>query len=222
MTVHTFACPSCGASLTAQPHQSEVTCSFCGTSVIVPEELRAELAPTPQPETPPQMQPKSPPIIVVEPPPIVIQESMPTRVVVQRRRGGCGCCGPIIGLLVLAAIIALFVYIQRPAFAGRLLAQVESLAGSFSSTPQIIAFTATPVSNSGSVIAAWVTNADSVRLERITPQGTQTLPSLAAVGEHTFSLGNESGEMTFRLTATKNGKAETRSLNVTVRRRGTQ
>lgn len=41
---HTFNCPKCGAALTATGDQAEMQCSYCGNTVIVPEELRAAYA----------------------------------------------------------------------------------------------------------------------------------------------------------------------------------
>ena len=35
-----FQCPNCGSSLTANGMEKEVKCAYCGSSVIVPEELR--------------------------------------------------------------------------------------------------------------------------------------------------------------------------------------
>ena len=35
-----FNCPNCGSSLNASGKEKEVTCAFCGSSVIVPAELR--------------------------------------------------------------------------------------------------------------------------------------------------------------------------------------
>jgi ribosomal protein L7/L12 len=46
--IQVFQCPSCGASLSYEGGpESTVTCQFCGSDVIVPEELRAQAAPLP-------------------------------------------------------------------------------------------------------------------------------------------------------------------------------
>ncbi len=48
----TFDCPHCGAPLSFDPHPGDesVVCSFCGETVIIPEELRVPLpAPVPEP-----------------------------------------------------------------------------------------------------------------------------------------------------------------------------
>ena len=39
----TFNCPKCGAALTATSSAAEMQCPYCGNTVIVPEELRAQL-----------------------------------------------------------------------------------------------------------------------------------------------------------------------------------
>lgn len=44
----TFNCPTCGAQLTAPEGQADLKCSFCGNTVIVPEELRTPTAVSPQ------------------------------------------------------------------------------------------------------------------------------------------------------------------------------
>jgi DNA-directed RNA polymerase subunit RPC12/RpoP len=40
-STHTFQCPNCGSPLTANGSDKEIQCSYCGSTVIVPEELRA-------------------------------------------------------------------------------------------------------------------------------------------------------------------------------------
>jgi len=40
-TTQTFVCPSCGASLQPPSGAATMTCAYCGTSVVVPEDLRA-------------------------------------------------------------------------------------------------------------------------------------------------------------------------------------
>ncbi len=37
----TFVCPSCGASLQSSGGAATMQCAYCGTSVVVPEDLRA-------------------------------------------------------------------------------------------------------------------------------------------------------------------------------------
>src|SRR5512146_1373904 len=43
----TFECPSCGASLQSPGGATTMTCAYCGTSVVVPQDLRPTPAPTP-------------------------------------------------------------------------------------------------------------------------------------------------------------------------------
>jgi len=46
MSQKVFQCPSCGASLSYEGgSKPNVTCQYCGSDVIVPEELRAQAAP---------------------------------------------------------------------------------------------------------------------------------------------------------------------------------
>jgi DNA-directed RNA polymerase subunit RPC12/RpoP len=42
-----FQCPNCGSPLNLQGEAIEIKCAYCGTAVIVPEELRPRKAPTP-------------------------------------------------------------------------------------------------------------------------------------------------------------------------------
>ncbi len=216
-----FICPSCGASLTARPDQTEVQCNFCGTTVIVPEALRAK------PVTPPPITPAVPPpeVVVIEQQPTIVYQQGPFRGFRPRRRSGCGCCGclgTLISLLALALIGAVALYALRPALFNQALSQAQAIAAGFSSTPQIVAFatSSSSVSDGGSVVVVWITNGENVRLERISSQGTQTLSSLPAAGEHTFSIANnETGQITFRLIAIKNKQQITKSINVVVQRR---
>ena len=38
--IKTFQCPNCGSSVTTTGAEKEVKCAYCGTTVIVPAELR--------------------------------------------------------------------------------------------------------------------------------------------------------------------------------------
>ncbi len=42
---NTFQCPNCGGALEYQRGQKTITCKYCGTSVIVPKELRTDVYP---------------------------------------------------------------------------------------------------------------------------------------------------------------------------------
>ncbi len=222
MTSHdAFVCPSCGGPLTVHGDEAEVQCPFCGTTVVVPEELRSKPTPPPPPAAP--VAAPRPEVIVVEERPSVVYEQAPERMPQPARRSGCGCgcLSRLVAVLVLIAVLAGALYIGQPALFARIVAQVQAIAASFSSSPQIIAFTVSPTTTTsgGTVFAVWVTNADNVRLERMAQQGTQTLSSLPAAGERTFTITSETGEIVFRLTALKNGQQETREARVTVRRR---
>src|ERR1700690_1826361 len=48
--IKTFQCPNCGSTVTTSGADKEVQCAYCGTTVIVPEELRDAPQPQPQPQ----------------------------------------------------------------------------------------------------------------------------------------------------------------------------
>ena len=49
MPMNTFKCPNCGSPVTTTGAEKEVQCAYCGSTVIVPEELRVASQPQPQP-----------------------------------------------------------------------------------------------------------------------------------------------------------------------------
>ncbi len=49
MPINTFKCPNCGSPVTTTGAEKEVQCAYCGSTVIVPEELREVPQPQPQP-----------------------------------------------------------------------------------------------------------------------------------------------------------------------------
>ncbi|HUI88194.1 MAG TPA: hypothetical protein VLX61_05670 [Anaerolineales bacterium] len=49
MADKTFQCPNCGSPITTTGVEKEVTCAYCGSTVIVPKELRDAPPPQPQP-----------------------------------------------------------------------------------------------------------------------------------------------------------------------------
>src|SRR5512141_425743 len=115
MTI-SFNCPSCGAAL--EPPTTpvgSVTCHYCGTTVLVPEDLRVHPAPTPhQPEGltinigGPQDAAGRPPITFNVPPEELAQlQKVEAAMQASRRvrRGflGCGGCGCFGGLLFFVA-----------------------------------------------------------------------------------------------------------------------
>lgn len=245
MRPRTFACPSCGAPLTALRNHNEVACPYCGMSVLVPAELRSG-DPFPHPSaansvsafpTPPtsNMQdmldiadsadmPKAP---RRKRPPAVPPASQP-QIIIQRegRRPGCGCgggCGclgiAMMGFMLLTVIVALAV-IYRPPIVRPLLAKAQDAVSAVMDAPQIYAFNVLPVSENSAIVAGWATNADSVTLDWITPQGTQNVPDLPALSQQVFVADNITGETTLRLTAIKGGKTATRSVPITIRRGG--
>lgn len=84
---HVLECPRCGATIEFAEDQSQVECDYCGTRVIVPQELRARPAPPPPP----------PPSYV--PPPEPAYRTQP-----RRSSSGAGC-GGILAVLVIFGII---------------------------------------------------------------------------------------------------------------------
>jgi len=49
-SIRTFQCPNCGSPVTTTGAEKEVQCTYCGSSVVVPEELRDAPQPQPQPQ----------------------------------------------------------------------------------------------------------------------------------------------------------------------------
>ena len=49
MPINAFKCPNCGSPVTTTGAEKEVQCAYCGSTVIVPEELREVPQPQPQP-----------------------------------------------------------------------------------------------------------------------------------------------------------------------------
>src|SRR5690349_8398586 len=105
-----FSCPSCGAPLAAPGDNTEVRCSYCGATVIVPDALRPKASSRQSPSTAPYVTPYIPPpqIVIVEPrpmhqPPIAVE-----------RRGGLGCFGTLIAVLVIFALLGGMIFAYRP------------------------------------------------------------------------------------------------------------
>ena len=215
---HTFECPSCGAPLTVQQGQTEITCPFCGSTVIVPESLRGE-PPAPPPQPAQTYFPQTPQVIVIEQPAEAIYQEGSPMMRRRRRTSGCGC---LISLLMFSIIAAAAIFATRPVLFARILSQVQSFTAQFNNSPQIVSFTAIPniVSAGGSVSVVWVTNADSVTLTRTSTQGTQVFSALAGAGQRSFTVAqNETGDITFTLAALKKGQQATSHVVVTIRRR---
>jgi hypothetical protein len=107
-----FDCPSCGAKLTTDGTQAQVTCEYCGSAVTVPEALRVNLATAQAPvQAPVGKEQLAEAFIKLAGAAEAIEaehaaekqaHSQPTSPPVhQARRGGCGC---LLLLLVLAAL----------------------------------------------------------------------------------------------------------------------
>jgi hypothetical protein len=56
MTDNTIPCPACGGPNQAIPGAARMACTFCGTNLTIPEELRAKAAPR-MSTTPPRINP---------------------------------------------------------------------------------------------------------------------------------------------------------------------
>ena len=69
-----FACPSCGASLSANPGERSIQCQFCGSTVAVPAAMRTS---TEQPLSPYDMSTSAPPPLPNMPPIMPVMPVMP-------------------------------------------------------------------------------------------------------------------------------------------------
>ena len=123
----TFECPSCGA---AQEYhggpETSIKCPYCGTTVVVPEELRPAAPPTPQPADqeglvirirPPEDGATRPEITFNVPQNAQMQRmeqllmQQQTRRVVRRGAAGCGGCGCLGAFLFVALFVGGMIYI---------------------------------------------------------------------------------------------------------------
>lgn len=104
-----FECPSCGAKLTTDGTQAQVTCDSCGNVVTVPEDLRVKpAAPVPAPAGKEQVAEALIKLAEVAEAEHLAEEQArgqqpapPPARQARRGRGGCGC---LLLLLVLAAL----------------------------------------------------------------------------------------------------------------------
>ncbi|MBI5878024.1 MAG: hypothetical protein HZB53_10250 [Chloroflexi bacterium] len=89
--IKTLTCPSCGAKLEISGNDAQVTCSYCGNAVIVPEELRNK---------------PDKPVEIVRPQVVIVQTPVVTQapVVTITRSGGSGCVGCLLPLIMLVII----------------------------------------------------------------------------------------------------------------------
>ncbi len=54
-TLQTFSCPSCGAALTPAAGATTMKCAYCGSSVVIPDDLRQSAAAAPASQSPVSM-----------------------------------------------------------------------------------------------------------------------------------------------------------------------
>jgi hypothetical protein len=140
-----FACPSCGAA--QEPPTTpvlSVQCRYCGTVVVVPEELRMHPAPEPR-------QPES---LIINYPPIdpLKHTSIPTR----RRILGCGGCGCFISLLFTVAFVGFMIFIFG--FSIKNSVMYKCAVQLAQNNPQIVKLIGTPIKAD---TFAWISNYES-------------------------------------------------------------
>ncbi len=112
----TFQCPNCGSPLTTTGAETEVTCPYCGSTAIVPKELRS--APAPQPTS----------TSAFEPSPLddrAAQNLQTSASTIETRHFGGRCA--LFGIGAAAAVVLMVGIIS---FAGRLGLGSQSDAGS--------------------------------------------------------------------------------------------
>jgi streptogramin lyase/DNA-directed RNA polymerase subunit RPC12/RpoP len=124
--IKVFRCPSCGASVSTDGEEAQITCQFCGTTVIVPEELRTKRPPPLR--QPPIYQPQ----IVIGGP-----TSAPAPPTVGRARSRS--VGRILGLVLTAVIAcyALSALLPLVAGLGAVIAGVLPVATTFVNLPPL-------------------------------------------------------------------------------------
>ncbi len=217
-----FACPSCGPPLAAPGDKTEIKCSYCGAMVIVPEALRPK--PVPVPAQTPAIRPftPQPEVIIVERPPIYNRYDRPynqpyARPVVVPQSGGLGCVGTLIAVMLIFAMLGGLLFAYRPGLFLGFLSHIPRI-GAAVGGPQIRAFSVTPnvVTGGGSVVVQWSTNADTVRIDRLTSRDVQTFAALPASGTQTLTVPADVTEVSFQLTASKDGLQQTARSTVRV------
>lgn len=215
-----FTCPSCGASLTTEGDKAEITCNYCGQTVIVPEELRVK----PSPPTSPR---QSPQVYVVEPviieTPGAVYNNYPRPQQRSPGRSGCGCgCGcRIITLLLITLIIGgAILYFTRPVLFSDLLSRIPGLSSVITSIPaQITLLTAQPtsVNSGGSVTIVRITNGEQVTLQRLENNRVIQSLNVNASDSHTFNLSGAARTIIFRLIIARGSTTDSRDIPVSVR-----
>lgn len=219
-TATLFECPNCGAALQPTGADAEITCSFCGTVVTVPETLRntsgrssrtmTDGQAAPDRYQPPQTAPYQP-LAPVQP------------VVYPTRRRGAGCFSVLLFFTILALLgLGLFVAIAPDKLNG-LLTQVNSVAKSAAADISIFSVDPSQVANNGVVTLRWAINlpgsSATVSLERISAGTTVTLlRNLPSVGNYPVTVQGKPGDkVTFRLVTSYNGATSEKTVTVTLR-----
>lgn len=243
-TPGTFACPSCAAPLTPEGDAPEIKCPYCGSVVVVPQELRPhhhdqagvnvsgttftfDQQPQVIVQQPNQLGPQVAELLELEremvSPMIPVMQQAAARRAARRGCGCSGCFATLIFLIIFGAVALGILASVSPSFVAGLISNIpglEDLNPSILTSPTILIFTASPTSVNGGdpITVVWGTNAESVRLD-MTGKSPQTINSLPAAGSRTFSTSSNDTSVTIRITATKSGKTTTKSLTVTVKPR---
>jgi hypothetical protein len=139
-----FACPSCGAA--QEPPTTpvlSVQCRYCGTIVVVPEELRVKPAPPPQPQG-----------LTINYQPVAPIEI--STVPVRRGILGCGGCGCFLSLLFTVAFVGFMIFIFG--FSIKSSVMYKCAVQLAQNNPQVINLIGTPV-KAGTF--AWISNYES-------------------------------------------------------------
>jgi hypothetical protein len=134
-----FECPSCGAKLTTDGTQAQITCEYCGTAVTVPQDLRVKpAAPVPAPAGKEQVAEAFIKLAEAAEAERIAEaqargQPMPPPAP-RARRGGCGC----LFLLLLIAAVAILASGLLPGIP--MPAQVREIVGSIgpTSTPSLV------------------------------------------------------------------------------------
>jgi hypothetical protein len=240
--MNSFACPTCGASLHVTGDETEVTCEYCGNTVIVPDTLRKPSTPDPQ----------SPHISVVRMDSEqlaqgmmgglmqeVIHEAMEERarehqqfnqtgyvqpvMPIRRRRSGCGCSGcfsTLILLIVIGAVVLGILGRAMPSMIPSILTQVSDVIDL--RPPKIDSFSVSPsqVTNGGTVTARWSFEGSTTgTIDLLTPSGSvqKTTTIETANGSYQLLIRGQSGDtFTIRLTIGHGALSQTRNTRVTI------
>jgi hypothetical protein len=119
-----FECPACGSPLTIDGEKPEVTCSYCGRTVIVPENLRVHHEPPPTSPVPPIQ-------VLYQP---VVRAPQPAPSGRTRRGGGCGC----LPLLLIVLALGLVAYREGLLNKTSTLSTLQAAAGLATPAPTVV------------------------------------------------------------------------------------